>query len=813
MRKIGSFLGSIVTRIGGAMLVLVALTGVAIFTGYRVFMATDADMTRLNERYLPALETDARVVDLTGVLTATLTAILLAPDQAELEAQRDTALQTVIDISAALSAQQQGNISTYAMALASVRQAIVDLAGARSDYFATEAEIGKAMRGLSAITDQVGLKLVERVDDAYFDARVATEELAASHQAPPPPFAVIGLEDPTPPARQTDRDLESLVDSMRSADELGFAVRSYYASALEAVLARDEAELMIAQDRLGTASGTISRLSVRGAAGLGPKLAGLDGFADPSTGIVSVRRANILASQKAQKMSWEAAEKVAQIREIASRSNARILGEIGASSATLSANIGVAMEQLKLQMLSSLGVVLLTIALVYLLIARPLRVAVGATDSLARGNLSAVDGLRVRAGEIGLLVSALHVFRDGILQKQQLEDEERIAREQRAANERALAEAERQREEEARRKEIAAQEHLRAREAEEAAQREALRRAGEQERQARAAAQNRVVAALAEGLNRLASGDLARQIEHEFEDGYDQLRVDFNAAIQSLSVALRDINASADLIFANSDGITQAARDLSRRTERSAATLEQSAAALHELTAAVSSAAVGSEEANKTVTAARKTAEDGDALVRQAIEAMGGISDSSNRISRIIDVIDDIAFQTNLLALNAGVEAARAGDAGRGFAVVASEVRALSQRSSEAAREIGALIGESVRQVGDGVDLVNSLGLALGNIVEAVGHISQNVSSIAASAQEQSSGISEINIAVGELDQSTQQNAAMVEQTTAATQELREQALALTHTLARFSLDAARPEVDRNDDDVLDEAADHRDVA
>lgn len=786
MNRIKATFGSIVVQVGLVVLVLTGLTLTAIVTGYRVFATADSNMAQLAHRHVPALAADAKIVDLSSELSAKLNAILIAETPEVLETVRQDALDSMQELTEAVDSQPGGEPAGYAVPMAAVRKALEDLAEARGETFSTEAAVNGALTDLSTITGQIGLKLVEKADDAYFSASVATEPSGPAVEKGEFPIA-----DAAPGAGDTFRaDISRMVDAMRSSEELGFAVRNYYASALEAALAEDDAELMIAQDRLETASGSISRLAVHTSANLGPMLSGLDRFAATSDGIVALRRANLAARAQGQQMSEIAAQKVAQIRTKATDSNVEILTAISDSSHLLGQNIAAAIGMLKVQMLASLVVVALALALVYLLIVRPLRGAVKATDMLARGDLAAVDGLHRRYGEIGLLVSALYVFRDGIVEKQRLEAEDRRQREQREIEARQAAEAERQREEVERQREIASQEQIRAREIEEASKREAIRQAAEAERQARATAQNLVVSALAQNLRRLADGDLRAQIDQEFEDGYEQLRIDFNAAVAALSGALGEIRNAADTIFANSDGISQAAEDLSRRTEQSAATLEQSAAALHQLTAAVTSAAQGSAEADRTVSEARKTAEDGDSIVRRAISAMGGISESSNRISRIIDVIDDIAFQTNLLALNAGVEAARAGEAGRGFAVVASEVRALSQRSSDAAREIGALITESVRQVGDGVDLVNNLGLALEEIVATVSHISQNVSGIASSAREQSSGISEINVAVGQLEQSTQQNAAMVEQTTAATQELREQALALTRTLAQFTLEA-----------------------
>ncbi|MEP1496434.1 methyl-accepting chemotaxis protein, partial [Pseudophaeobacter sp.] len=230
-------------------------------------------------------------------------------------------------------------------------------------------------------------------------------------------------------------------------------------------------------------------------------------------------------------------------------------------------------------------------------------------------------------------------------------------------------------------------------------------------------------------------------------------------------------------------------------TESQAATLEETAAALDELTASVRSAAEGASSVEATMEAAKKEAEISGEVVQSAVSAMTEIEQSSNHIGQIISVIDDIAFQTNLLALNAGVEAARAGEAGKGFAVVASEVRALAQRSSDAAMEIKTLIGDSSKQVARGVDLVGKAGEALDSIVGQVSHISKLVSGIAEGAVEQSTGLNEINTGVTQLDQVTQQNAAMVEEATAAGHMLNADSSKLAELVAIFKLDGSAPVV------------------
>lgn len=297
-----------------------------------------------------------------------------------------------------------------------------------------------------------------------------------------------------------------------------------------------------------------------------------------------------------------------------------------------------------------------------------------------------------------------------------------------------------------------------------------------------------VVASLGQALQCLSEGDLTQELTDPFPKDYEKLRQDFNQALGGLRTAMSTVAHNADSIRSETTEITSAADDLSRRTERQAATLEETAAALDELTSSVRSAAEGADAASKMSEDAQQNAEQGGDIARQAVIAMDGIKASSYEISKITSVIDDIAFQTNLLALNAGVEAARAGEAGRGFAVVATEVRALAQRSSDAAREINILISTSGEQVQQGVDLVDRTGTALSAIVSSVADISNRVSEIATSARQQSAGLNEINAAVNELDHVTQQNAAMFEETTAASHALTGEADALASAVDQFKV-------------------------
>jgi methyl-accepting chemotaxis protein len=309
--------------------------------------------------------------------------------------------------------------------------------------------------------------------------------------------------------------------------------------------------------------------------------------------------------------------------------------------------------------------------------------------------------------------------------------------------------------------------------------------------------QTEVVAALGAAHARLASGDLVFRLAGNFSGGTEKLRDDFNAAMGQLQETMRKINTSAGGIRAGVDEISQSAEDLARRTEQQAASLEESAAALDQITATIRRTAEASVEASNAVMTVKSDAERSGQVVRDAVGAMSQIEQSSRQIAQIIGVIDEIAFQTNLLALNAGVEAARAGDAGRGFAVVASEVRALAQRSAAAAKEIKALISTSSDQVSSGVQLVGQTGEALERILLSIADISKLVAEFAASANEQATGLHEVNSAIDQMDQATQQNASMVEETTAATFVLASEVHQLAQLIGGFDIGATSEPVSR----------------
>jgi methyl-accepting chemotaxis protein len=384
-------------------------------------------------------------------------------------------------------------------------------------------------------------------------------------------------------------------------------------------------------------------------------------------------------------------------------------------------------------------------------IRQPIVNLTGVMDSLARGDLGASIPNTSETNEIGLMARSVLVFKDNAVERARLETE--------TAASRAAAEAERER--------VASE---RAAAAEEQA--EAVRRLGE-------------------GLKTLASGDLRNRLGAGFSANYAQIRDDFNEAVEKLTHTMLAVVSSTDAIQSGTREISTASDNLSKRTEQQAASLEETAAALDEITATVKKSAEGATHAREVVAAADADAKQSTAVVRGAVEAMDAIAKSAQQISQIIGVIDEIAFQTNLLALNAGVEAARAGDAGRGFAVVAQEVRALAQRSADAAKEIKGLISTSTTQVDHGVKLVAETGKSLERIMAQVAEINEVVAGIAAGAAEQATALQQVNTAINQMDQATQQNAAMVEESTAASHSLSQETTQLSGLIGQFQVGGA----------------------
>lgn len=528
------------------------------------------------------------------------------------------------------------------------------------------------------------------------------------------------------------RLMKNEVGFLNTLMDISAGVNAFQVAALDVITSNDEALVNDAAFDMSSASMNLSFYEDFEDARVGDLLKKLGALNAPETGLAALR-INVLNARAAADVATRETEvTVVGIAERAANFAAGSLTGIGGMARDISAEIATANRNLIVSLGWIAGVFLTALLLMQMLVMRPLNRVSASTERLANGDRSPVVGFERASTEIFRIARSLSVFRDGIVEKEEME------------------------------------------------------RLAEEERSQRMAAQEKAVSALGNGLSRLSEGDLTARIDYELSEGYEQLRADFNRTLDTLNETVGQVVETSSSIRNGASEISQASQDLSHRTESQAATLEQTAAALDEMTASVKSAAEGARDVESTTNETRSEAEASGDIVKNAVSAMTEIEQSSSKISQIISVIDDIAFQTNLLALNAGVEAARAGEAGRGFAVVASEVRGLAQRSSDAALEIKNLISDSSKQVERGVDLVGKAGGALESILQRVSHISQLISGIATGAQEQSTGLVEINTGMNQLDQVTQQNAAMVEQATAAGQLLNSDAQTLGELVARF---------------------------
>ncbi|TAU22501.1 methyl-accepting chemotaxis protein [Rhizobium leguminosarum] len=379
----------------------------------------------------------------------------------------------------------------------------------------------------------------------------------------------------------------------------------------------------------------------------------------------------------------------------------------------------------------------------------PITQITAAMRKIAEGRLDTTITGEARGDEIGEMARALSVFKQNALSNVEMEQQAEIARSD-AESERAH---------------------------------------NELERRSAKAQVDAAIEALADGLTRLSRGELNFSIDTPFAAELDRIRIDFNMSVAGLRETLCDIRETSSLISDNGRQMAEAVDDLASRTEKQAAALEETAAAVEEISSAVNTSSGRAAAALALVQRAKQGADASASVVQDAVSAMGRIEDASGKIVQIVSAIDSIAFQTNLLALNAGVEAARAGEAGKGFAVVAQEVRELAQRSARAAKEIGELINNSVREVASGSEFVGRTGDALTEISSEIVHIVGHIELIASSSREQATTLHSINASVNDIDRMTQQNAAMVEETNAATQQLSSEALALTDMIARFRLE------------------------
>ncbi|PJE32014.1 methyl-accepting chemotaxis protein [Pseudooceanicola antarcticus] len=583
-------------------------------------------------------------------------------------------------------------------------------------------------RGLSAtMRDRVlsarqetDVELSSAVDDLYFELTIAAEDAAGTNRD-----TIQGL---------MDTEFGFLMQLLT----LNSAVSAFSSAAIEIVSGTDPEAVSSDAAALIGAAGRLQALRDLGNGKVAEELDGLTALADPSGGLVAAQVAVLRAQERAAAASDAAVDKVQAIVDRAAALTAQSEEEIRALASGISAEVSAASSRMREVAMIVVAVLVASFFLTWLFILRPLWRVSGTTERLASGNLSPVTGFEHMEGEVGRIARALAIFRDGLVERQE------------------------------------------------------VAKAAEAEREAHRAAQEAAVASLAKALERLSAGDLTVRITTPMSAGYEKLRTDFNQAMETLEVSISTLSQNGQSIAAASAEISNVSRELASRSEQTAGTLAGTATAIDRLSNSISETARASGEARDAVGHACRRADDSVTVVRRTIEAMEGVKDSASKIEQIIDLMEGITFQTSLLALNAGVEAARAGEAGRGFAVVASEVRALAQRSKDAADEITGLVQASRKQVDQGFELVNSTRETIDEISTSILNASGLMSNISDQVVEQSSSLTEINGSMSSLDEATMKNTAMLEEVSSANVSLSEEAQGMSVAIGQFRLtDAA----------------------
>lgn len=557
--------------------------------------------------------------------------------------------------------------------------------------------------------------LFKAIDDMVFTLEIVADETAEESRD-----TVQGLMD-------------NEISVLNRLLEMNTQINALQVAALQVLAAGSVEEVETAAAPLYAAAEALMEFRNPAQPDLTADLESLAADAAPGTGLAASRIATIEARAETIAASQEAAQAVARIVDRAGTLSADNRAAIAGMAGSISRDVTASQTQMQTLWGVSAAVLLAALLLTRLLITRPLMRLSKTTENLAGGDLSPVMGFNRSSLEIRRIARALSVFRDGLVEKEEISK---------------AAEAERR-------------EHL--------------------------AQQTAAVSAIGQGLERLSAGDLTVRITAPMSAGYTKLRDDFNAALEVLEESVHSLSQSGQSTASGTTQISSAARDLSARSEHSAQTLASTAAALNQLTVSVESTARASGEASATVEAAHRSASESLEVVQRTFAAMEAIKESAVKISKIIGLIDSIAQQTNLLALNAGVEAARAGSVGKGFAVVASEVRSLAHRSKEAATEISSLVAESQEHVELGAELVGRTGEVINEISQSVSGAAKLMQNISRASAEQSSNLQEVNGAVANLDDATTKNAALFEEVTSASIALSQEAQAMAAALDRFS--------------------------
>ncbi|MCR9127863.1 MAG: methyl-accepting chemotaxis protein [Rhodobacteraceae bacterium] len=848
---IRSFLGGITFKIAMILLAMGATTGLAIGVGLAILADSNARFSRLSAERLPELNASGDLGTAANAISSGLILMLAAETEADLSAAAERADASWSTLNAAAAVLDDAGLRQASETVAAELSA---LKSARLAEFAAREAIKQRLAEALQTTDAVSIRLTDLSDAAYFDLVIGGEDtiasvettsttlierdlaalrtaydlragsnlafgvaLAMTRSADPAlteilrdllisalddlgnlaprlagfgivPFDDVAFADlkgayaaladrdgqSTGGLRQTllgtrteiDAMLAAAIDDllftleinsatasetnsaainalldlqvadMRAIEMLNLDIARFVAHLLETAMAPDLDAAQIAQSRLTGDVQKLVRTTAQIDGDLGQGIAQLLGHADPASGVLENRRQLEATRQAALTASARTGSAVIALGDRAGALGATTREAIAVDGAALLTATQTGKAQFSRIAIAAAVLFFLAIGLTYAWIVRPIRKLTAMTERLAAGDLGEVTGFARAAGETGRLAAALRVFRDGLVERQALQ---------------AQVEAERE-----------SQMHQ----------------------------QKLIVSALADGLKDLSEGRLSTRITAEFPNDYAQLKDDFNDTAQRLRDTVSQIIASGETVRGSSDEISEAAQNLAQRTERSAAALEQSAAALEQLAGSINTQAGRAGGAMQDAARATQHAGDGRTIADETVSAMRKIAETASEVRKINDLIDDIAFQTNLLALNAGVEAARAGDAGRGFAVVASEVRALAQRTTEAAREISAQLTKNAEQIDTGVELVGRTGNALIDIGTSVEQVSAQVKEMAETAQDQANAVSELNTAISALDRDTQQNASMLEETTAASVSLTEEARRLGEAVSGFSLGA-----------------------